>query len=869
MAGFTAGTYTWNDTKAKWFATGSTTVSVASTTTTLVHRNIKLDGTSATANLHITATSGRTTLLGGSGDDKFSFTAATGAMWVNGGTGSDAVTIDTAGVTVESTGTFGTDTITLTADTSTTFNLKSFKFSDLDFASFTSASGATYTGNVVVGSSGGLVIKNSAANVVTSGDLLFQTSDKTFNTVFAASTAAGTTLTGGAANATNPKDYMRQYGNFDTTFLKGGEGDTLIGAGGNDTYYFGSDNVTSTSKIAAFNGGEGIDVLAVTTLAAAAAPSYTLDLDNSKFTSVEVVDASASTVAQVIRGLASATQGDTLIGGTGADSIWSKAGNDSIKGGIGADTFWFAAGDGTDTINDFKAADTDTIRLSGVSMSGISYNWDTTNSGLLVSYNSASAADSVFLAGAAYAAAGAKIATTSDNKTFGLQAVYNSYNGIDTAPGLGSTGADYIRNFYTGTADSSTVNYDGNGGADTIIGGSGNDSVKFDKALAYVDGGEGKDTLTAGTATTSVTIDLYNNAAKYLNFEAVVGGSAADVLRGYASASETLIGGDGADQLWSAGGNDYMVGGDKADTYWFAAGDGADTVNFTTAQASDKDVFKFTGLSQGAITSITKNADSDNSLVFGYTSGASVTIDDFSNATYMTNASFQFSDVTFHMITDQAGANLAGSTSADVMIALGDGDRTFTGNGGKDSVFGGAGNDTIIYKSDLAYVSGGAGTDGLEVGSAIYTPATINLSDSKFVSIEKVTGGSGADVLRGAAAAETLNGGAGADALWGAAGNDYLQGGAGADTYWFTAGDGIDTIANETDNTADTVKFYAVANNTDVAAAIVDGSLNITLTDGSKLVLDSWESSTTKVNKFTFDNGTYSLSSDAKTWTKI
>lgn len=868
MAGFLTGTnYTWNDTKTKWFETNSTTVSVPGTTTTLVHQNIKLDGSSATSNLNITASSGHATLLGGAGDDALTFNiaAATVGMFVNAGAGSDVIGITQAGTVVQSTGTFGTDTINVAADVATTFDLKSFKFADLDFAGFTSTGSSTYTANVVVGSSGGLVIKNATVGMATAGDLSFVTSDKTFSAVLAASTAAGDTLLGSTAAG---KDYIRQYGNFATTFNQAGDGDTLIGAGGADTYTFGADYVANTSKIATFNGGEGIDVIAVT----AASASYTLDLDNSKFTSVEVIDASganATTGAQVLRGLSSTSQGDTLIGGTGADSIWSKAGADSVKGGAGADTFWFAAGDGTDTIADF-ATNADVARFNGVSMSALSYAWDSTNGGLIVSYNSASAADSVFLANTgAYANSGAQFVAASDNKTFGIQAVYNNYAPTgQTALGAGTTGADYIRNFYTGTPDADTIlTYNGGGGADTIIGGSGKDSVVFDKALAYVDGGEGKDTLVADAPGVAVTIDLYNNAAKYLNFEVAKGNSAADVLRGYASASETLDGAAGNDQLWSAGGNDSLIGGTGADTFWFAAGDGADTVS--AGLAGEKDVLKFSGISQGAITSITKNADLDNSLVFGYTSGASVTIDNFSDPTYMKDLSFQFSDVTFHMITDQAGANLAGSTSADVMIALGDGDRTFTGNGGKDSVFGGAGNDTVVYKSDLAYVNGGAGIDGLEVGSAIYTPATINLSDSKFVSIEKVTGGAGADVLRGAAAAETLAGGAGADALWGGAGNDYLQGDAGADTYWFTAGDGVDTIANQTENSADAVKFYAVAQNTDVAAAIVDGSLNITLTDGSKLVLESWESATAKVNKFTFDNGTYSLSTDAKTWTKI
>lgn len=841
--GFTAyKSYTWDNSKTLWVdGTGAT---VSALVSSIGASHVKVNGTAKTDGFTLTAASVGSTLIGGSGNDTLNVTAVTN-MWVNGGAGSDTIKLNQTGANVEFTGTFGSDAINVTADT-VNLNLKSYKFADISFAGFTSTGTTSYTSSVLVGSYGDITLKSSTGATSAKNQVKFETSDKTFFAV-SANESGPVTLT--ATSSSTTIEYVRQYGAGAATFQTAGQNDTLIGGTGNDTYKV---DTANGAKVALFDGGDGTDAIQLTTVDA------TIDLTSSKFANVEQV-LNTGAAKGTLRGLATS---DTLQGGSSTDSIWSRGGADSISGGAGVDTFWFAAGDGMDTVSDLNTGAThDVLRFVGVNSTDITWSWGDT--GLTAAYTSGG--NDVVTLGTTNWSTAATVIATGDSKTFGLLVSSKDYTAASTA--TGSAGADYIRNFYTGDvvgSDIETLN--GAGGADTLIGGSGKDSFVFDKNLAYVDGGAGADTLGAST-TSALTIDLYNNAAKFVNIDVVATSNGADILRGYAKASETLYGGIGADQLWSAGGADSMNGGTGADTFWFAAGDGSDTVAATT-DTSDKDVYKFT-MGQAAITSISQDADDTSKLVFAYGASDNVVLQGYNNATIQQNASFQFTDVTFHLITDQPGTTLTGTNSADVMIGLGTNDLTFDGKGGKDSVYGGAGNDTIVYKSDLAYVSGGAGTDVLQVGDSVYTPATINLSDSKYVSIEKVVGGAGNDVLRGSASAETLIGGANNDALWGAAGNDVLNGGTGADTYWFTAGDGVDTIQNESTNNSDTVKFYAVAQNTDVVAAIADGNLNLTLTDGSKLVLESWESSTTKVNKFTFDNGTYSLSSDAKTWTKI
>lgn len=62
---------------------------------------------------------------------------------------------------------------------------------------------------------------------------------------------------------------------------------------------------------------------------------------------------------------------DTLLGGNGADSLDSGEGADQLTGGAGADSFDLRFPFGADVITDFSSTDGDTIRLSGMTYSGV------------------------------------------------------------------------------------------------------------------------------------------------------------------------------------------------------------------------------------------------------------------------------------------------------------------------------------------------------------------------------------------------------------------------------------------------------------------------------------------------------------------
>ncbi|MEO1208493.1 MAG: Calx-beta domain-containing protein [Cyanobacteria bacterium J06638_20] len=105
-------------------------------------------------------------------------------------------------------------------------------------------------------------------------------------------------------------------------------------------------------------------------------------------------------------------------------------------------------------------------------------------------------------------------------------------------------------------------------------------------------------------------------------------------------------------------------------------------------------------------------------------------------------------------------------TSSSPVDNLSPGDDDYTGTDGRNSVFAGAGNDTVQGLGGNDRLSGEAGNDRLFGGDGG----------------DRLIGGSGSDTAVGGAGNDRALGGAGRDRLVGNAGNDRLVGGAGNDT---------------------------------------------------------------------------------------
>lgn len=142
------------------------------------------------------------------------------------------------------------------------------------------------------------------------------------------------------------------------------------------------------------------------------------------------------------------------------------------------------------------------------------------------------------------------------------------------------------------------------GGADTINGGTGNDTIAGLVGADILNGGEGVDTLDYSLSLGGVTVNLAANTAAggdaqgdtISNFESVTGSAYNDVLTGNADANvldggvgnDTLSGGAGADTLNGGAGTDTLTGGTGNDTINLGAADGVeDTVIVASGDGVD------------------------------------------------------------------------------------------------------------------------------------------------------------------------------------------------------------------------------------------------------------------------------------------
>jgi VCBS repeat-containing protein len=316
-------------------------------------------------------------------------------------------------------------------------------------------------------------------------------------------------------------------------------------------------------------------------------------------------------------------------------------------------------------------------------------------------------------------------------------------------------------------------------------------------------------TSTAGTVTattTTVTSNVGANASgtfSYTASDGSAGSNSATVTITRGGATNTITGGGGNDilintanaaaTLTGGAGNDFITGGTAADIivgeqndYLLDGGGGTDTLNV------------------GA--NFTSTSDAQIIRVENVTLTAAATLD-------LSNQTEGF---------------------------------TITGSSGADSITGGGGNDTIVGAQNDTLLSGGLGTDTLNVG-ANFT----STSDAQIVGIENVTLTAAATLnlsnqtegftIAGSTGNDTITGGSGDDAITGGTGADRLTGGGGADTFSVAAGDTAVTIGGT--GNAGTITGYDVITDFDVAAdkLILPGTVvavgNTTSTNGTNSTL--------------------------------
>jgi Ca2+-binding RTX toxin-like protein len=396
---------------------------------------------------------------------------------------------------------------------------------------------------------------------------------------------------------------------------------------------------------------------------------------------------------------------------------------------------------------------------------------------------------------------------------------------------LNATG-NALDNVLTGNRGNNVLHSDtdalhGDTGADTLIGGAGDDRYTINDDDTVVEAAdEGIDWVMAGASYT-LPAHVENGSLRVANpsydlTPTLWGNDLDNILIGHEHAGTYLKGGAGADT---------MVGGTSADTY--EVDDYGDTIVEVNSSGTDT-VRSFISYTLGAwvenlvliggdpIHSVGNDLDNvltgnnaNNNLSGGL--GADRLIGGAGDDTYdvdqagdvVVESANAGTDTVFSVITYTLGANVEHLTLSGTAAIDGTGNslaNTLTGNSANNTLDGGLGADTLLGAAgddlyvvdetdDSAIENANEGTDTV-VSAVTYSLSGTHVERLTLSGTAAIdgTGNSLDNILTGNSADNTLTGSGGNDVLDGVGGNDILKGGAGADVYRFGPGSGQDTV---------------------------------------------------------------------------
>ena len=414
-------------------------------------------------------------------------------------------------------------------------------------------------------------------------------------------------------------------------------------------------------------------------------------------------------------------------------------------------------------------------------------------------------------------------------------------DGDDTLTGRG--GDDDIR----GGSGTDTAVFSGNFAAYTIT---------DDNGDVIVDGPDGIDRLSE-VEILQFDDGLYDAFTRaLLAGDQVINGDESANSLGGGSGNDTITGNGGDDTIRGNGGDDTLVGSAGADSYLWAEGDGFDTIQ-ATDDDTNADVVTIEGtgfydlnwsFSTGhndLIVGVAKDTNYDFNDV-----GGSITLKNFrlgENGVSYVEANLQAGNAEFYTGSDAGPVRLytttglsgidqnnyteilIGTELADVITGGGGyrdylyglgGDDTITGGDGHDRLYGGEGNDQLFGGDGNDRFRGNQGTDTFEGGTGLdeidyrsdagqggTSAVTVDLAvgtatdgfgdTDTFTSIEEVRGTSQGDTLKGSSVANRLRGHDGDDTFEGRGGDDSIEGGSGSDTAVFSGNFAAYTITDD------------------------------------------------------------------------
>ncbi len=598
-------------------------------------------------------------------------------------------------------------------------------------------------------------------------------------------------------------------GNASNNYLDGGAGvDAMAGGAGNDTY------VVNAGDTVTENASEGTDTVI-------SSVDYVLGANVERLTlATGAVSGTGNGVANIIIGN---SLNNILDGGIG---------NDNLQGGAGNDTY--IVNSTSDVVNETAAGS------AGIDLviSSATYVLSTNVDNLRLTAGNINGTGNA-LNNIIYAGSGNNTLDGADNTGVGGADTLSYQYGVSSTAGVtvslalatlqttGGSGSDTISNFENLTGSNYSDVLTGNAGVNVITGGYGNDSLNGGTGGAdTLVGGFGDDTYTLVDATTDVITELalqgtdtVTSALVNVDISAIanvenVSLTGALTLSGTGNASDnTITGNSAANTLTGNAGNDTLIDGNSegtTDTLVGGLGDDTYQVNSSTDVVTE-------AASQGTDTVI-------STATFDLSVAASVGVEKLTlSGASAVNGTGNALDNT---ITGNNVANiLTGNAGNDKLDGQGGGD-TLDGGLGIDTMLGGDGDDTYVVDnaSDTVTELAGQGTDTVRSSIAGVSGFTLTAEVENLILIGSAVVGTGnaADntLTANVTLASTLNGGAGNDTLNGLAGADKLDGGVGADI--MSGGDGNDTYIVDTTNT--------LATNGD---QITDGGTGIDLVQSS------------------------------------
>jgi Ca2+-binding RTX toxin-like protein len=434
---------------------------------------------------------------------------------------------------------------------------------------------------------------------------------------------------------------------------------------------------------------------------------------------------------------------DSIVGSTGADTLYGDGANDTISGGDGADTIYVGSGDsasggnGDDTfvitmptgpVTLSGGAGTDTLDLSAVTNNT---NWTSNEIERLIG---GSGSDSFTVS---------NLASTTAVSLSGA-------NGNDTL--RGAAGND---TFIGGNGDDELFGYQG---VDSYEGGAGLDIIFGRQATGELNGvfanmTDTSQTVGANTRAARTMVDAYGNIETINSIEGIEGTGFAD----------TLVG--GADNNWFRGsaGNDILIGGD-----------GFDQMTFQQLSASSGVYLPLNG------------------VTVTYSGGGSGTVNNDGYGGVDTFTSVESIRGT------QFGDSVTGDNADNVLRGLG-GVDSFSGGDGydeldfsQDAQTGHGGLNTYGVNINLATGTGTDGYNNIETFSGVERVRGTGFADTIIGSnaSEEFVGNSGNDSFAGSGGGDFMRGGAGLDTLNGVAGSGLFGDMSAGDRDWAVYNDG-------------------------------------------------------------------------------